>query len=193
MEPTLLGISGIRMGQPSHVSSISSYPRHPGVPHPSLIALWDPHHSHGPPSTLLSGCAASVTHLGRLPLALCLTGFMVLQSKAQMLCAAPPIPDVRGHTPSPYAVSILESGALSGLLDSVQAPNRVHRQHLAHGRCSVNAVNEPVSERVCRPGATDHPFQDGPAVCDCSISGFRGILYGVLWPRCISACLWVCS
>lgn len=34
MEPILLGISGIRMGQPSHVSSISSYPLHSGCPSP---------------------------------------------------------------------------------------------------------------------------------------------------------------
>ena len=64
---------------------------------------------------------------------------------------------------------------------------------LTHSRCSVNAVDEPVCEQVCGPGATDHPFQDGPAVCDCSVSGFMGILYGVLWSRCILACLWVCS
>ena len=170
-------------------------PATPGCPIPPLIAPWDPRHSHDPPSTLLSGCAASVTHLGRVPLALCLTRFMVLHSSAQMLCALCISPDPRCVWPHsfPCAVSILESGALSGLLDSVQAPNRVHCQHLAHSRCSVNAVNKPVSERVCGPGATDHLFQDGPAVCDCSISGFRGILYGVLWTRCISVCLWVCS
>lgn len=110
MEPTLLGISGIRMGQPSHVSSISSYPRHPGVPHPSLIALWDPHHSHGPPSTLLSGCAASVTHLGRLPLALCLTGFMVLQSTAQMLCALCSSPNPRCAWPHCFPVCCVHLG-----------------------------------------------------------------------------------
>ena len=122
-------------------------PGTPGCPIPPQIAPRDPGHSHDPPSTLLSGCAASVTHLGRVPLVLCLTGFMVLQSSAQMLCALYISPDPRCAWPHsfPCAVSILESGALSSLLDSVQAPNRVHCQHLAHSRCSVNAVNKPVS------------------------------------------------
>ena len=56
--------------------------------------------------TVLSGCAASVTHLERLPLALCLIGFMVLQSSAH------PPPSASSGRPSnrwgmqPWALSL---------------------------------------------------------------------------------------
>lgn len=112
MEPTLLGISGIRMGQPSHVSSISSYSTPaPGVPHPPTDStVGSPPFPMPTKHTVLSGCAAAVTHLEHLPLALCLIGFMVLQSSAQMLCALCNSPNPRCAWPHSFPVCCVHLG-----------------------------------------------------------------------------------
>ena len=102
--PHSLASQGSGWGNPAMCrASALTHPLHPGCPIPPLTAPWDPRHSQRPPSTLCFQAVQQLWHTWSICLwhsAWSVSWSCKAQLRCSVLCATPPIPDVRGHTPS---------------------------------------------------------------------------------------------